>query len=428
MARLQREDPTDTSHGPHCDAFAAPREGDRARRRRPTRAPDAPRSAGARPTPTPAVRRFARTRLVPPANMASRGAAWDILPAQAGQYEAMMGRVRVGILGSGFMGRTWAATVGRTPGAELVAIAGGRRAAGLAGDFNVPAVEPDALLADPSVDLVLILTPPRSHVDYAIAAAGHGKHVLIEKPMANTAADCDRIVAAARAADVRVGVVSQHRFRKSPLAAKRLIDDGTIGDVRMIRVIGPTAGYDAPDDKWKFDPDEQSVYADWAAHACDITRWLAGGRPTLAFASARSFTPDPPPQQSIFALYQFDTGAMADIWLTYEIPQPGLGSALQFFIVGSKGMLEFDSYGTVRLGQGDGWQTVYEQPTFNPNDPLNPVRLQAYGDELADVLAAIAGHREPQMNGTEGRITIEMVEAGERSIRTGRAVHLPLDG
>ena len=245
--------------------------------------------------------------------------------------------------------------------------------------------------------------------------------------MANTAADCDRIVEAARRNDVRLAVVSQHRFRKSPLAAKKLIDEGAIGDVRMIRVIGPTAGYDAPDDKWKFDPDEQTVYADWAAHACDITRWFAGSRPSVAYATARSFTPDPPPQQSIFALYEFENGILADIWLTYEITPPGLGSALQFLITGSKGMIEFDSYGAVRLGRGDSWRTVYEQPSFNPNDPLNPVRLQAYGDELTDVIGAIAEGREPKMNGMEGRTSIEMVEAGERSIRSGRAVHLPLD-
>jgi predicted dehydrogenase len=336
-------------------------------------------------------------------------------------------RIGVGIVGSGFMGRTWAETVRRTPGAGLVAVAGGRRAPGLATDFGVRSLEPEALLADPEVDLVIVTTPPRSHVDYAIAAAEQGKSVLIEKPMANTAADCDRIVAAARRNDVRLAIVSQHRFRKSPLAVRKLIDDGAIGEVRLIRVIGPTAGYDAPDDKWKFDPNEQSVYADWAAHACDITRWFAGSRPTVAYATARSFTPDPPPDQSTFALYQFENGVMADIWLTYEIPTPGLGSALQFQIVGSKGVIEFDSYGAVRLGQGDGWRIVYEQPSFDPNDPLNPVRIQAYSDELADVVAAITGRREPRMNGAEGRATIEMVEAGERSIRTGRAVHLPLD-
>src|SRR5207237_1337401 len=182
---------------------------------------------------------------------------------------------------------------------------------------------------------------------------------------ANTAVDCDRINAAARTNGVRVGVVSQHRFRKSPLAAKGAIDAGAIGDVRMIRVIGPTAGYDAPDDKWKFNPTEQTVYADWAAHACDITRWFAGGAPSVAYAAARSFTPDPPPEQSIFALYQFENDVLADIWLTYEIPQPGLGSALQFLITGSKGMIEFDSYGAVRLGRGGGWAMVYEQPSFD---------------------------------------------------------------
>ena len=109
-----------------------------------------------------------------------------------------MESVGVGILGSGFMGRTWAEVVRRTPGAHLVAVAGGRRAHGLAADYDVRTETPEQLLADPEVDLVLVLTPPRSHVDYAIAAAAHGKHVLIEKPMANTAADCDRIIEAAR--------------------------------------------------------------------------------------------------------------------------------------------------------------------------------------------------------------------------------------
>jgi predicted dehydrogenase len=334
--------------------------------------------------------------------------------------------VGVGILGSGFMGRTWAAAVRATEGANLVAIAGGRRAPGLASDFGVSAVEPDALLSDPRVSLVLVLTPPRSHVGYAIAAAERGKHVLIEKPMANTAADCDRIIAAAARAGTTVAVVSQHRFRKSPVKAKSLIDSGAIGRVRMIRAIGPTAGYDAPDDKWKFDPEEQTVWADWAAHACDVTRWLAGSDPTLAYAATRSFTPDPPPDKSTFAVYQLASGVIADIWLTYEIPAPGLGSALQFQIVASDGIIEFDSYGAVRLGTGETWETVYEQPTFNPNDPLNPVRIQAYADELRDVLAAIAAGREPIMNGREGRTTIEMVEAVERSIRSGHAVTLPL--
>ena len=289
-----------------------------------------------------------------------------------------------------------------------------------------PSSEVAALLADPAVALVLLATPPRAHPDQAIAAANAGKHLLIEKPMANTVAECDRIIEAARRNDVRLAIVSQHRFRKSPLAARQLIDDGGIGDVRMIRAIGPTAGYDAPNDTWKADPNEQTVWADWAAHACDITRWMAGGEPTLAFAQSHSYQPEPPPDQSTMAVYHFGNGVLADIWLTYEITPPGLGSALQFLITGSKGMIDFDSYGSVRLADADGWRTVYEQPPFDPMDPLNPVRVQAYSDELTDVVGAIREHREPRVDATTGAPTIEMVEAAERSIRSGEAVHLPL--
>ena len=309
--------------------------------------------------------------------------------------------IGVGILGSGFMGRTWAETVRTNANARLVAIAGGTRAAALGADYDVPVVDLVALLGDPKVDLVLLATPPRSHPEQAIAAANAGKHLLIEKPMANTVADCDTITEAAVRNDIRLAIVSQHRFRQSPLAARKLIDDGRIGDVRMIRVMGATAGYDAPNDTWKADPNEQTVWADWAAHACDVTRWMAGSEPTLAFAAAQSFQPEPPPEQSAMAVYHFGNGVMADIWLTYEISPPGLGSALQFFITGSKGMIDFDSYGSVKLGDADGWRTVYEQPSFDPMDPLNPVRIKAYSDELDDVVGAIRERREPRVNATD---------------------------
>ena len=337
-----------------------------------------------------------------------------------------MDLVGVGILGSGFMGRTWAEATRRNDLTRLVAVAGGTRGPGLAADYDVPLVDIAALMADSAVDLVLLATPPRSHPEQAIAAANAGKHLLIEKPMANTVAACDQIIGAARRNGVTLAVVSQHRFRQSPLAARRLIDEGRIGDVRMIRAIGPTPGYDAPNDTWKADPNEQTVWADWAAHACDVTRWMAGGEPDLAFAHSATYQPEPPPDQTTMAVYHFDNGVLADIWLTYEIPPPGLGSALQYLVVGSRGMIEFDSYGSVRLGDAGGWQTVYEQPAFDPMDPLNPVRIQAYSDELTDVAEAIREQREPRVGGELARRTIEMMEAAERSVRSGQAVHLPL--
>lgn len=338
----------------------------------------------------------------------------------------MASSIGVGILGSGFMGRTWCEATNTARGAHLVAVAGGSRAAALAADYGVRELAAAELIADPAIGLVIVATPPHIHADQAEQVARAGKHVLIEKPLANNLREADRIRDAFRQSATTLGVVSQHRFRGAPVAAKRAIDDGRIGDIRMIRVIGPTAGYDAATDDWKADPKIQTVWADWAAHACDVSRWLTRSDVTLAFAQSASYQPDPPPEQSTFALFRFANGVIMDVWLTYEIPEPGLGSAIQFLIVGSKGMIRLDSYGEVELGVDGGWQTIYRQPAFDPRDPNNPIRIRAYADQLEDLLAAIRDGRPPESNGETGRKTVEMVEAAELAIRTGEAIHLPL--
>src|SRR3954447_13789279 len=186
--------------------------------------------------------------------------------------------VRVGVVGSGFMGRTWAEVAAhQATGTSLAAVTGGTRAAALASDFGVP-LEPDlgALLARDDIDAVVLATPPGVHLEQTLAAAAAGKHLLVEKPMAQSAAECAEMVAACRAAGVRLAVVSQHRFRDAPVAAKRLIDEGAIGQVRMIQLTGAEVGWwdlEARGDTWKLDPAQQTAYALWAAHACDLLRW-----------------------------------------------------------------------------------------------------------------------------------------------------------
>src|SRR4051794_38937140 len=153
--------------------------------------------------------------------------------------------VRVGVVGSGFMGRTWAQVAAhQAAGTSLSAVTGGKRAPALAADFSVP-LEPDlgGLLARGDVDAGVLATPPAVHLEQTLAAAAAGRHLLVEKPMAQSASECVQMVEACRAADVRLAVVSQHRFRDAPVAAKRLIDDGAIGDVRMIQVTGAEVGW-----------------------------------------------------------------------------------------------------------------------------------------------------------------------------------------
>src|SRR5262245_50607700 len=101
-----------------------------------------------------------------------------------------MGKLRYGILGSGFMGRTHAEAIRHIDNAELIAIAGGSRAPGLAADYHAQLCTSDAeLIGRDDIDAVIITTPQYVHAEQALAAAARGKHLFIEKPMTTTVAD-----------------------------------------------------------------------------------------------------------------------------------------------------------------------------------------------------------------------------------------------
>ena len=333
--------------------------------------------------------------------------------------------VRIGVIGTGFMGRTWTeVATNHVDETEVVAVAGGRRAPDLARDYNA-ALEPDpgSLLRRDDIDLVVVATNPDTHLLYVVAAAEAGKHTLVEKPMAQTVAEADAMVAAHERAKTVLAVCSQHRFRASPLAALDLIAKGAIGELRMIRAQGVvTQDEEAPPDN---DP-----YADMGFHVLDVLRAIAAtrGEPshaTIAFGQQASFR-DPPPRGSTMALYRFANDVLAQVWVTYELPQPGLGSMMQYLITGSKGMLELDSYVGVRLGDENGWRDAFVQEPFDPNNANDPIRLRAYAEELRDVLRAIRDGGEPLVSGRWGRDTMELIDAAKLANDEGRSVRLPL--
>jgi predicted dehydrogenase len=338
--------------------------------------------------------------------------------------------VRVGIVGSGFMGRTWSeVAANHARDTTLAAVAGGRRAPKLAEDYGVPLEpNPEALMNRADVELVVLASPPAVHLEQTVHAARAGKHVLVEKPMAQDPAQAAEMVAACRTAGVRLSVVSQHRFRDTPAAAKRLIAEGAIGDVRMIRLTGAEIGWwdlKARGDEWKLDPAQQTAWASWAAHGCDLIRWFTSSEPLVAFAHITNYSGTPPAVgQSAMATYQMASGALVQIWMTYEAPQPGLGSTWEFVIVGSDGILRLDPYGKLLLGRGDAWELAAEQAGFDPLDANDAVRLRAYARQLEDLVAAARVGHDPLVSGDEGQRTTVMLDAAERSARSGEAVAL----
>ena len=102
---------------------------------------------------------------------------------------------------------------------------------------------------------------------------------------------------------------------------------------------------------------------------------------------------------------------------------------MQLLITGSDGIIELDSYGTVRLGDAaGGWETIFEQPPFDPLDADDPVRLQAYADQLRDLIARSPKAATRSSAAAQGALTTSLLEAAERSAASGPdRVRLPLD-
>jgi predicted dehydrogenase len=208
-----------------------------------------------------------------------------------------MSKLRFGICGLGFMGRSHFARLRENPRAEVVAVCDQdeRRRAGdwgaALGNLDLGAVAgprvsleniavyatPAELLADPSVDVVLITLPTPLHADVAVAALRADKHVLCEKPMALRVPDCDRMIRAARAAGKTLMVAQCIRFWPQYETIKRCVDEGRIGAVRFVtlRRLGALPTYSAGN--WLLDGRQSGgALLDLHVHDVDFAHTLLG--------------------------------------------------------------------------------------------------------------------------------------------------------
>jgi len=339
--------------------------------------------------------------------------------------------IGIGMIGSGGMARVHAQAVADLgpERARLVAVGGGTRAAALASDFAA-GLEPtvDALFGRPDVGAVVIATPHTTHLALVRAAAAAGKHVLLEKPMGLDVAECDAMIAACRVAGVRLMVAHITRFLPATAVAKRIVEDGEIGSLRMISVQRILDGY--PNAGWTLDPREGSAWLDWGSHGCDVIRWFAGADPMRAFAQFTTYRRTPPANLSGMVQFVFPDDVMSQTWMSYEVPADSRIQRARYVFTGSEGVLELNAYGRVVVERGRSPREAYAQPDLEASS-REGVRPNAYFREgfaaqVAEFVAAVEGGREPSVSGADARAAVEMVQAAERSAATGAAVVFPI--
>jgi len=157
------------------------------------------------------------------------------------------------------------------------------------------------VIEDPAIDVIDICSPGASHVEIAIAALDAGKHVLCEKPLANTVEEAERmVVAAERAASVGVRSMVGFSYRRVPAIgfAKRLIEEGRLGEIRQVRALylqdwltdenGPMT--------WRLDKDQagSGSLGDIGAHAIDLVEHMTGSRLSGVSGTVETFVTERP--------------------------------------------------------------------------------------------------------------------------------------
>jgi predicted dehydrogenase len=342
--------------------------------------------------------------------------------------------VRIGMIGSGFMGLTYSeAILKHVRGAKLIAVAGGSRAGELGKNYDVPAeASVEALLNRTDVDAVVITSPDQNHREQTIQAAAKGKHVLVEKPMAPTVKDCDEMTAACKKASVNLAVVKTERYRPLTRRAKALVDEGAIGEIRMMRTIScypiTLGSFIFNTRPFYKDPASGGLFMSIACHNADFLFWLSGLRATQVYAQSHTYSDLGVPDQSVMTQIKFEKDVMGDMWISSELPVPAFPSTeVRFQVVGSKGLLDFENYEFLDLSRGEKWERIFVPEKFDYlNDPKSPIRLEPHIGVVQEFVDSILEKRRPKVGGAEGRAAVEICEASLLSARQGKAIDLPL--
>lgn len=228
---------------------------------------------------------------------------------------AKIGKLKVGVAG---LGRAFTLMLPTFVGDSRVSLVGATDPIAAARtqfekDFSAPTFDSvDAMCASRDVEVVYIASPHQFHADHACIAASHGKHILVEKPMALTIDECTRMIDAATQAGVHLIVGHSHSFNTPIKRTRELIDSGKYGKVKMITAMNFTDFLFRPRRPEELDTQAGGgVIHSQATHQIDIVRLLGGGVTTSVQAHAGAWDATRPTEGAYSALLAFENGAFA---------------------------------------------------------------------------------------------------------------------
>ena len=350
-----------------------------------------------------------------------------------------MDSVRVGLIGSGFVSAIHYEALRQVAGAQVIAVASPSpgHAERFAAERSIPHHFTDyrAVLDLKDVDLVVLGLPNDLHCEATCLAAEARKHVVVEKPMAPSLAECDRMIAACQRAGTLLGYAEELCFTPKYVRLKQLIDEGALGKVHLVK---QSEKHDGPHTAWFYDTRRSGggVTFDMGCHAIEFFRWLLGDSSSGAKAAITSVyaqmgtyvhSDKTDGDDEAILLLTFAGGAVGLAEESWTKPG-GMDDRAEVF--GSAGQAYADllhgnalrafsrhgyAYAVEKAGATAGWSFPIYEEIWNYGFP----------QEMEHFVDCVRRATPPREDGHDGRAVVEAIHALYASAAQGRRIELP---
>ena len=341
-------------------------------------------------------------------------------------------KIRFALVGCGRIARNHFASIKQhTDNVELVSVCDVVPSA-LNAAAQLTGAEPfsnlGSMLANTTADIGVLTTPSGLHSEQAILTAASGRHVMTEKPMATRWHDGLQMVKACDDANVRLFVVKQNRRNATLQLLKKAVEQGRFGKIYSVSMnvfwTRPQDYYDGAKWRgtWEFDG---GAFMNQASHYIDLLHWIIGPvESVMAFTAtlARNIEVE----DSGVAAIRWRSGAMGTLnvsMLTYPKNMEG-----SITVLGEKGTVRI---GGLAVNEIQTWEFSDTRPEDAEVAASNYQTTSVYGFGhplyYANVIDTLRGEAEPETDGREGLITLELLIAMYLSSRDGKRVALPLE-
>lgn len=341
--------------------------------------------------------------------------------------------LKFALLGCGRIARKHAGNLGKgkISGAQLTAVCdlNIEKARFYGEKYNIPYFTDMHLMMQEmgdQIDVVNILTQSGAHAQNAIDLAPYGKHIVVEKPMALTLEDADRMIEACDKASVRLFVVKQNRFNYPVVKLREALEAGRFGKLVMgtirVRWCRTQEYYDQADWRGTWEHDG-GVFANQASHHVDLLQWMMGDIESV-YAKTTTALVDIEAEDTGVVLLKFKNGALGVIEATTATRPRDLEGSIS--ILGEKATVEIGGFAVNEMKIWNFIDEVEADKEVVEKYRVNPPDVYGFGhtEYLNDVVLAIKENKSALVQGLEGRKSLQLISAIYESVETGQEVKM----